>query len=336
MIPSLMGRPRTRDHDLPPRMYSKVAADGTRRFYYGRQMISLGADLARAKRLWADLEYASPTHTVEHLVERYLDLILPTLAENSVRMYRHGARVATEQWGALPIADLKAPHLAQYRDHPTTKKTRYNMARVVLAGAYAKAIEWGWCEHNPADALKCIKSEERAVYLEDWQYDAIYAAAPEWLRLAMDIAYATALRPIDVINIRWTDVSEDGITVLAQKTRKRTKVAQRFAMDDEMRALLARARGRRVMGLYVVADDRGRRILQDRYQEWWRALRANLGLDGVQFRDIRSKSGTDRQQETGDVAEAQKLLGHTSRRMTERYMKRLMVQNVEPMRRRKA
>jgi len=134
-------------------MYAKMAADGTRRFYYGRQMLALGSDLATAKRIWAEYEYSSPDYTVEHLVSRYLDLLLPTLAANSKPMYRHGAKVAIAQWGEMAAVDLRAPHIARYRDLPTTTKTRYNMARVVLLGAYRKAIEWGWVEHNPAEPL---------------------------------------------------------------------------------------------------------------------------------------------------------------------------------------
>ena len=328
-----MGRPRTRDRDLPPRMYAKMAADGTRRFYYGRQMLALGSDLAAAKRIWAEYEYSSPDYTVEHLVSRYLDLLLPTLAANSKPMYRHGAKVAIAQWGEMAAVDLRAPHIARYRDLPTTTKTRYNMARVVLLGAYRKAIEWGWVEHNPAQPLAPIPSAVREVYLEDGEYDAIYAAAPDWMRLAMEVAYATALRPIDVINIRWSDLSESHLTVLPQKTARKVRVAQQYPLTDEFRALLARARSRSVLGLYVVADDRGRRILQRRYQEWWRALRAKLGLDHLEFRDIRSKSGTDREHERGELADAQKLLGHQTARMTERYMKKLRVRLVEPQRR---
>ena len=337
MIVPVMGRPRTKDRDLPPRMYCRSAADGTRRYYYGRLMLALGSDLALAKRLWADYEYSSPGYTVEYLVSRYLDTVIPTLAHNSRRMYRHGAKVAVEQWGALSAPDLKPSHLARFRDLPTTRKTQYNMARVVLAGAYAKALEWGWVDANPAAQLTSIPSAVREVYLEDWQFDAIYAAAPEWLRLAMDLAYATALRPIDVISIRWTDISETHLTALPRKTAKRVKVAQQYPLTDDLRAILARAKSRRIVGLYVVADDRGRRILQDRYQEWWRVIRGKLGLAGVEFRDIRAKAGTDREHETGgDLAAAQRLLGHQSARMTERYMKRLRVREVEPMRRRKA
>lgn len=328
-----MGRPRTRDRDLPPRMYAKKAADGTRRYYYGRQMLALGSDLAAAKRLWAEYEYASPNYTVEHLVSRYLDILLPSLAANSVRMYRHGAKVAIAQWGSMSITDLRAPHLARYRDLPTTTKTRYNMARVVLLGAYKKAIEWGWAEHNPAESLAPIPSEIREVYLEDHEYDAIYAAAPGWMRLAMDVAYATALRPIDVINIRWSDVGESHLTVLPQKTARKVRVAQQYQLTESFRALLARAKARPVVGLYVVADDRGRRILQRRYQVWWRTLRAKLGLEHLEFRDIRSKSGTDREHERGELADAQRLLGHQTARMTERYMKKLRVRVVEPQRR---
>lgn len=81
-----MGRRRTRDFDLPPRLYRRGD-----RFYYvthERRWIPLGADRARALRLWADYECLGCAGTVADLVDRYVSDCLTGRAPATVKQYR--------------------------------------------------------------------------------------------------------------------------------------------------------------------------------------------------------------------------------------------------------
>lgn len=307
------------------------------RYYYGKQMLALGSDLAKAKRLWAEYEYSNPHYTVADLLTKWMDTWSDGpdgLAKNTKKQYRYGVRIAVEQWGTMDAAALTAPYLARYRDEKNTPRSGFNMALVVLKGAYSKAIEWGIVDRNPCDHVAKIKMPVRDRYLEDWEFDAIRNAAPPWLQIAMDLAYATALRPIDVINIRWSDISATHLTFMPQKTKKKSRIVQQYDLTPALNDLLARARQRRIVGLYVVADNNGKRITQDRYQDNWRRVCAALGIENAEFRDIRSKAGTDREEQS-EITEAQKLLGHTTQNMTARYMKKGRIMRVEPMQRKK-
>lgn len=71
----IMGRRRQQNHNLPPRMHEKF---GT--FYYvtstiPRKWISLGRDLAEAKRKWADLESGESSGTSLGQLDRRIHLI---------------------------------------------------------------------------------------------------------------------------------------------------------------------------------------------------------------------------------------------------------------------
>jgi integrase len=144
----------------------------------------------------------------------------------------------------------------------------------------------------------------------------------------MDVAYLTGLRPSDVVALRWEQIGER-ITVLPIKTQ-RSKVSISFAMSPELRAVLEGTRRRPVVGLFVIATDKGRPIRLRRLQEYWAALVRRLGITDCQFRDIRGKSGTDAEAQGQD---AQALLHHTSAAMTRRYLKHGQVKNTEPLRR---
>lgn len=322
----LVGRKRTRDFDLPPRLYRRGGA-----YYYvaGNKWTALGSNLAVAKRRWADLEYVAEQRTVADLVARYLDEKTDRLAPATVRQYRSFGNTIREQWGALPCASLRAPAIAQWRDRRDTGRIWANGVISVLRNAYRCGIEWGWCELNPADAVQFNPgSERRGRYLTDAEFRRIRGAAPAWLVTAMDVAYLTALRPSDVLALRWEQIGER-LTVLPQKT-SRSGVAVAYELTPELRAVLEAARTRPVVGLYVVATDRGRPIRLGRLQKEWLRIVRSLGIADCQFRDIRAKAGTD-----ADAAgqDAQALLHHASRKMTSRYLKLGEVRKAEPVRR---
>ncbi len=305
-----MGRPRTRDFGLPPRMYRR----GTR-FYYvasGGKWHSLGSDLDRAKRLWAEYECTGCAGTVDDLVQRYLDLGMEGRAESTRKQYKAFARVIDGQWGKLPC-DLLTPHqLARWRDSGIGKGWA-NGVLSLLRVAYAKGIEWGWCATNPATAVKFNAMPVRDRYLEDDEYRAIRAHLPRWAQVWMDLSYVTALRPGDALGVRWEQVGE----ALTNRTRK-TKVRQAFAMSDDLRAILEEARQRPILGLYVVANDKGRPLSMGRLQAVWRTACGLAGVSGTTPRDVRAKAATD--------AEAaglnyQAMLGHSNPAMSARYLK---------------
>ena len=54
------------------------------------------------------------------------------------------------------------------------------------------------------------------------------------------------------------------------------------------------------------------------------------GLAGTQFRDLRAKAGTDKAQNTGDIRQAPKQLGHSTVVMTEHYVRRRHGEKVAP------
>ena len=318
-----MGRRRTRDFDLPPRLYRRGDS-----YYYvthERRWIPLGKDLVRAKRLWADYECAPLANTVTALVVRYLSDHTDDLAESTRKSYTRYAKTIDREWGATPLDQLEAWHLAQWRDRRGTAKVAANTVISLLRVAYDKAVEWGWCRTNPARGVALNETAVRDRLLSDEEYRAIRMQSPRWLQVAMDIGYATAARPCDIVSLRWDKVT-DVLAVRQKKTKKR----QVFVLAPEVEAILREARARPILGLYVVATDKGRPIKQRRLQKAWRSACAAAGVVGAQFRDIRAKSATDAEAEGLDY---QALLGHTTRAMSDRYLKAKRTQLVQPLRR---
>lgn len=316
-----LGRKRTRNHDLPPRMARKGQS-----YYYvtnelHRQWIPLGQDLERAKRLWAHYECRVAPTSVAELVHRYIDGL--ECADGTRKQYKSYAR-AIEAAFPFPADELRAPHVALWRDDNKHRAAYINGCLAVIRSAYRKGREWGLVEHDPGVAGFDVQPRDR--YLADDEFVAIRAHAPCWLALAMDLAHLTGARPSDLRAMRWDQVLPDALVLRQQKT----KIRQAFTMTEELAQVFARARARPLVGLYVVANDKGRPIGPTPFGEAWREACRAAGVANAQFRDIRAKYGTDAQEDGQDY---QAGLGHTTRAMSERYLRKRRTVKAAPLRR---
>jgi integrase len=303
------------------------------RYYYvcstrPRRWIPLGSDLVVAKREWARLEAGpkNPPLQVEELLHRYIDKRANDLAPNTIRQYRSYANHLGHEF-PVPAAELVAHHVALWRDlhHQRARPAYVNGCLALLAGAYRMAGEWGICTHNPG-LVSDLQVAPRDRRITDAEFRKIRACSVPWLQIAMDLGYMTMARPSDVRGLRWDHVTPAGIYIRQEKTKHK----QIFAMTAELEDVLAEARGRPVVGLYVIADGKGRPISKDRLEKAMRAACEAAGVADTTFRDIRPQAATDAEEQGQD---AQPALGHATRSMTERYVRARKTVTVQPGRR---
>lgn len=317
-----MGRKRTKDFDLPPRLYRRGA-----RFYYvthERRWIPLGTDRARALRAWADYEAQAAQPTMQAMVERYVAECMDDTAKSTRRQYASYARAVTALWPDIPADQMTVYGILQYRNRRDVSPAWYNGVLSLLRVAFDEALGWGWAQHNPAKAATFRATKQRERYLSDAEFRAIRAHAPGWMATAMDLSYLTALRPSDVVNMRWEDVSD---TVNLRMRKTKTRMA--FVITDELREVLDRAKRRTILGLYVIANDKGRPISMRRLQSKWKEACVAAGVKDAQYRDIRAKAASDADFEGMD---ATKLLGHHAKSTTDVYLRRKKARLTEPLR----
>lgn len=322
-----MGRHRTKDLDLPPHMARKGAA-----FYYvtnerPRRWIPLGTDLNRARRLWADLEcHPVEQTTVGALLRRYLLDYADEWGESTRKQYTAFARTLESEFGEWAVESLSAPAIAQWRDRNRHRRVWINGCLSVLKPALSKAVEWGWIVVNPAREVEYFETAgARTRYLTDKEFCAIRDKAEPWLRDAMTLSYFTTLRESDVLALRWSAVS-DVIAVTQQKTGKR----QEFVVTPPLRAFLDHCRSKPIVGLYVISTAKGRPITQRRLQEEFARAREIAGVKDARFHDIRGKAATDAK---ADGQDYQAMLGHSTKRQSDAYVKAKETTRVEPLRR---
>jgi len=323
-----MGRRRQNNLDIPPRMHEK---SGT--FYYvttdkPRKWIGLGKDLNEARRKWADIEAGDNcSASLASLIDEYLTgEAFAKLADNTRKQYNSVAKQLKDVFKDFgTVADIKPYHVAQWQDgHPS--RVNANTGKSILTTVLNIAIRRGIIERNPAKEVENLTVSRRKRYITDEEFIAIREKATPVLRAAMDLSYVTGARIGDILDIRLSQITTEGLTIRQEKTEKLQLFKRNAALDLAIDN--AKAIKRPVRGLFLLCTMRGQQYDYQQLNQWWIKARNEAGIEDVHFHDIRGKSATDAKRAGLDY---QALLGHATKAMSDSYIKLDDAQIVEPM-----
>ncbi|RTL58078.1 MAG: integrase [Rhodocyclaceae bacterium] len=323
-----MGRRRTQRHDLPPRMHQKRG-----RYYYvttgiPRKWIPLGADLHDARRKWAELEgqETDPSDKTFRIVAcRYEKEIFPSKSPRTQKDNTRQLRKLVAAFGHYPIDEIRPVDVAEYLQHRgRTGAIQANREKALLSHIYNHARAWGYTDApNHCAGIRGHREKGRDRYVSNAEYQAVWEAADLPTRNAMDLALLTGQRPADVLKMTRADIYDGALHIRQNKTGKRLAVE----ITGELAQVIERITQQETRSSQLITDEKGESLSQWSLRYRFDAARKAAGVT-FQFRDIRAKAGTD----TGDLAHAQRLLGHKTRAMTEHYTRERKGERVRPLR----
>ena len=323
-----MGRKRQSNHSLPPRMHLKA---GT--YYYvtsapARKWIRLDKDLARAKLLWAQLESGKPLggSFFPALLQQWMasDQYM-ALADATKKTYQTLIDLLPSVFDG-PLEAIKPMHVARFMDAHESK-AQANLGRVILSNVFDFAIRRGVVDcPNAAKMVPKFTIKGRDRFLTDEEFNLIRENGNDVVKVAMDIAYYTGARITDVLKLRLADCRDEGLFVEQHKTGKR----QLFTWSDSLRDAIATAKKlpRPIRGLHLLCTNKGKPYTYSAFYTIWNGACTRAGVKDVHFHDIRGKAATEAKQQGQDY---QALLGHASKAMSDKYIKRREIERVEPV-----
>jgi integrase len=289
--------PRKARH-LPPRMHQKHGA-----FYFvdkRNKWHRLGETLDESLQAYAERTAAAPTGSMISLIDVAMPIICEGLAENTRKQYDAAAVRLKAALVEFRPEDVKPKHVAEIK--LAMRKTP-NMANRVLS------------------VLRSIFDErERDRYLEDHELAAIRSHAPLRLQCMIDILYLTGQRVGDVIGLHRSQITDQGLAFRQQKGKAKLVVV----WSQELRAAVdtALVLHTNVKAMTLFHSRRGGAPAYKTVKDQWDRARALAGIPDATIHDVRAKSLTDAENQGLDP---QKLGGHASRQMTERYIRRKRV-----------
>jgi integrase len=339
-----MGRKRSINHHLPPRMAVKNGV------YYHvsngrpRKWTKLSDDLSEARIQWAHLEDLSgPIDDCTFAIAsaKYEREIIPTKSPKTQKEYRRQLTTLNQVFGAMPLDAITPQHIKlfltarqakpgnrQEMDAKRPARVAANREKALFSTVFNHAREWGYTNAaNPCVGVKGHREDGRDRYIDDPEYNAIYTHADEVLRDAMDLAYYTGQRVSDVLKMSRADVKDGAIWVAQNKTGARIRIVLEGELAEVVERILKRPRKivtLQLLQLETLPLNYG--SLRNRFV----AAREKAGLPDIQFRDLRAKAATDLE----TTEEAQGLLGHSTITMTEHYRRKRAGRKVAPVGRR--
>jgi integrase len=317
-----VGRRRTIHKNLPPRLHLKRG-----RYYYGRNQTFLADNLADALTLWAQREAAvvgARMQTFADLAGQYAAKVIPTKALRTQRDNHHELANLLKVFGRAAISSVRLEHVRGYLDNRGAP-VRANREIALLSHVWNWGRDRGMIQHpNPCLGVKRHKETGRDRYVTDDELWKLWDASSWPLRDALDLHYLTGQRPGDVLRMRLTDLRDGCLWVRQGKT----KAPLRLRIEGDLAAVIERIQSRSyaITSLALVRDENGQPMTYSALAQRFRRARTVAGVT-FQLRDLRGKAGTDLE----DLALAQKLLGHRSRSMTERYIKPRAGDQVSPV-----
>ncbi|MEO8379837.1 MAG: tyrosine-type recombinase/integrase [Acidobacteriota bacterium] len=134
------------------------------------------------------------------------------------------------------------------------------------------------------------------------------------------VAIETGLRKMDLLNLEWTQVDLDGgfIRLLMKKTKKWAVVP----ISMLCRSALEECRKRQVVSRHVFVNDDGTRVADITLRRTFLQAKRIAGITRrFRFHDLRHTAACTLASAGVSLQVIQKILGHTSSKMTERYVR---------------
>lgn len=340
-----MGRRPTKPGSIP-RLRERRRGDKIY-YYYDlggkpRKELSLGTDYGLAITEYARLERArtadakvAETLTFRYVAQRYFVDVVPTKSPTTQKDNARELKQLLAFFDDPPaaIGDIEPKHIKQYLIFRRSAPVRANREISLFSAIWNYAREMGYTKlANPCSGVKRNRERGRDVYVEDDLYAAVYEAADQGLKDAMDLSYLTAQRVADTLKMDERDIRDGTLAIRQGKTLAKRRIEIIGELKLLIDRIMARKAGYRVRSTRLVVIDDGQpmtyHMLRGRFDKAREA--AGIPKSAFQFRDLRAKGGTDTAESSGDILQARDQLGHTTVTMTEHYIRDRKGKKVKP------
>lgn len=316
-----MGRRRTKNRHLPQRVYLSHGAY----FFHTKEgkAVNLGRELAEALTKYASLigtQWAGKT--LADVIDRYRLEVLPLKRSEQTREDEGKALNRLKAvFGHMVPDTLRAQACYKYMDSrrskdgkPVPVAARHEMA--LLGHVFAKAIRWGTATSNPVRGMDLGPRSAKRAQVSIDQVEALKALAGERLAVAIDLAVSTGQRRGDLLALKRSQLTTDGIVFQQSKTGAGVLIE----WSEDLKAIVDRAKqlAPQIPGEYLIRTRRGKPYTAEGFSAIWQRTMAKHEKAGGQrfsFHDLRSVSADG----AATAEEAQARLGHASVATTKRH-----------------
>ncbi|MGH7183385.1 MAG: site-specific integrase, partial [Nitrospiraceae bacterium] len=179
--------------------------------------------------------------------------------------------------------------------------------------------EWEWCRENPMHrvSMEPVRNEVDR-WLTANEEERLLAVSSPWLREIIGLALNTGMRQGEILNLQWQDVDfARGVLMVMQSKNGTHRTIPLNATVYELLAGKQATTGASRGSVFLTPLGN---VLHVRYlvREFYEA-RNRAGIPDFRFHDMRHTFATRLVQRGVDLYKVQRLLGHKTNLMTQRY-----------------
>jgi integrase len=179
--------------------------------------------------------------------------------------------------------------------------------------------EWEWIEKNPVAKVSMEEENNRRDrWLTTEEEEKLLKVCPSWLRELVIFALNTGMRLGEIISLEWKGVDLFRKTVTVSKSKN--KEPRTIPINETVFEMLKNnAKVKSIKTNLVFYTDNHTMLLETSVDHTFKTALQKVGIKDFQFHDLRLTFATRLVQSGKDLYKVQKLLGHKTSMMTERY-----------------
>lgn len=325
-----MGRNKKHNKHLPKRVQLKRG-----KYYYTQyaggkvKWLPLGDDYGEALRIWAEYEaeQVPRANTVAKAIQAYIIDKLPSKAPSTQREYRRYAVKLTNVFGDMPLSAVQRNHVGQYL-HRHNNQRMANREISMFSSVFDYSIRNAWCNENPCRNIRRNPEKPRTITPSKAEMKSVFKASSPQIRLMILLSLRTALRKSDLLKLKLTDLSQDGISIDVQKTKQKLMIE----WSPKLVLLVSRIRKlkRPIRSFYLFCNRSGQMYTPSGFDSLFQRIKITAGAKVLRWHDWRSIAITQAAK-VGGKDYAQALAAHRSVTTTELYLRDKSRQKVRPV-----
>jgi integrase len=265
------------------------------------------------------------TETFAEMMEKYLK-------EHSLVKKRSAVRDCSSVkhllpfFGAMQLREIRPANISEYKTKRLAAKAgpgTVNREVALMKHAFTLAIrEWGWIKENPARMVSMEKEPpHKDRWLTDEEEKQLLNACPAWLREIVVFAVDTGCRRGEILSLPWKHLDLDkGVAIIfGRKTNEWRSVPLTRRLREMFSEKQASQKVRSMRSNPVFCNTEGQPVNIHELRWAFEVALNKAGVEDFRFHDLRHTFATRLAQDGVDLFTIQKLLGHKSYAMTERY-----------------
>jgi len=261
------------------------------------------------------------------LIKTWLAECTSHLAPATKRGYEyHSQKLATSLQGFDPRTVRCVDIYRAIQPQRNTPRT-YNQSLSLIREWMRLAIVYGLRDDNPTQHIRGLKCSSRTRYITDSELRRIKAAAirqngkrsraGENVCAIIDMAYLTGQRLGDLVRLKWSNVTTQGVRFETRKTGSKILIQY----TPKLKTLISRLQALSVGSEYVFSQTTCKPYAPGSVSYNWINACKTAGITDAHFHDVRAKAITDKYLREG-LEQAHAMGAHCTQWNTMQYVKR--------------